>query len=117
MNEQNKNVKKFVDLKTDIGNAIEFGCGAGRDTIYLIRNNWNVLAIDREDVENRIKGRLTQDEQRKFRFQRQNFEEIVLEKNNFLVANFFLPFCKKECFYELWKKIENSILPNRLFCW
>ena len=96
-----KNIEKFVDLKTDIGNAIKLGCGAGRDTIYLIRNNWNVLAIDREDVENRIKGRLTQDEQRKFRFQRQNFEEIVLEKNNLLVANFCLQFCKKECFYEL----------------
>lgn len=54
-----KNVAYFInEIQCDSGNAIELGCGAGNDTVYLIKNNWNVLAIDREDVEKRIVKRL-----------------------------------------------------------
>ena len=49
-----KNVAKFIEIESNVGNAIDLGCGAGRDTVYLIKNGWNVLAIDRENVENRI---------------------------------------------------------------
>lgn len=53
------NVQYFIDkIKCNPSNAIELGCGAGNDTVYLIKNNWNVLAIDREDVEERISNRL-----------------------------------------------------------
>lgn len=112
----NNNIKKFINMKKIPGNAIELGCGAGRDTLYLIKNNWNVLAIDRENVEDRIKKRInTQEYLNKFRFQQQNFEDIVLEKNNLLVANYSLPFCNKNEFTKLWKKIEKSILKNGYF--
>lgn len=111
-----KNIKKFIEMKTNIGNAIDLGCGAGRDTVYLIRNKWNVLAIDRENVEDRIRKRLNQDELKRFRFQRQDFENVVLEENNLFVANFSLPFCNKNKFKQLWDKINKSILPNRIFC-
>ena len=39
--------QKFIKLKIKPTNAIELGCGAGRDTEYLIKNGWNVLAIDK----------------------------------------------------------------------
>ena len=88
-----KNVKTFVEIESNTGKAIELGCGAGRDTVYLIKNKWNVLSIDRENVEDRIRKRLNEEELKRFRFQRQDFENIVLEENNLLVANFCLPFC------------------------
>lgn len=116
MNPPNKNVKKFVEIESNAGKAIELGCGAGRDTVYLIKNKWNVLAIDRENVEDRIIKRLDEEELKRFKFQRQDFENIVLEENNLVVANFCLPFCNKNKFYELWDKINKSILPNRIFC-
>ena len=79
------NVQYFVDkIKCHPGKAIELGCGAGNDTVYLIKNNWNVLAIDREDVEERIAKRLNDEEREKFRFQKQNFESLELEKNNLI---------------------------------
>ena len=110
-------VKKFIELKIGPGNAVELGCGAGRDTIYLIKNGWNVLAIDREDVKERIAKRLTKEELAKFKFQKQDFETLKLEENNLIVANYSLSFCNKNKFSELWNKINDSIFTNRIFCW
>ena len=110
------NVKYFIDkVKCNPGKAIELGCGVGNDTVYLIKNNWNVLAIDREDVEERIDKRLKNEELEKFRFQRQDFENLKLEENNLIVANYSLPFCNKDKFNELWDKINDSILGDGYF--
>ena len=105
------------EIKCNPGKAIELGCGAGNDTVYLIKNNWNVLAIDREDVEERIAKRLVKKELAKFTFQKQDFETLKLQENKLIIANYSLPFCKKNKFEELWDKIKRSIVPNRIFCW
>lgn len=111
----NYTVRKFIELNVKSGNAVELGCGAGRDTVYLIRKGWNVLSIDREDVESRITKNLTKVELKRFRFSKQKFENIELEKNNLVVANFSLPFCNKNDFKELWNKINDSILKDGYF--
>jgi len=112
------NVEYFInEIQCNSGNAIELGCGAGNDTVYLIKNNWNVLAIDREDVKERIAKRLTKEELAKFKFQKQDFETLKLEENNLIVANYSLSFCNKNRFSELWNKINDSIFTNRIFCW
>lgn len=111
----NYTVRKFIELNVKTGNAVELGCGAGRDTVYLIRKGWNVLSIDREDVESRITKNLTEVELKRFRFSKQKFEDIELEKNNLVVANFSLPFCNKNDFKELWNKINDSILKDGYF--
>ena len=110
------NVQYFVEkIKCNPGKAIELGCGVENDTVYLIKNNWNVLAIDREDVKEKIVKKLNDEEQEKFRFQKQNFECLELEKNNLIVANYSLPFCNKNNFKELWNKINKSILKDGYF--
>ena len=111
----NKIVKKFIELNIEPNNAIELGCGAGRDSIYLIKNGWNVLAIDKEDVKARISKKLNKEELKRFRFSKQNFESLELECTNLLVANFSLSFCDKNYFKELWNKINNSILKDGYF--
>ena len=108
-------VKKFIELKIEPGNAVELGCGAGRDTVCLIKNGWNVLAIDRENVESRIVAKLSEEELKQFKFSKQKFEYIELEKNNLVVSNFSLPFCNKNNFKELWNKINDSILKDGYF--
>lgn len=111
----NYTVKKFIKLNVEPGNAVELGCGVGRDTVCLIKNGWNVLAIDRENVESRIAAKLSEEELKQFKFLKQKFEYIELEKNNLVVANFSLPFCNKNNFKELWNKINNSILKDGYF--
>jgi len=110
-------VKKFVDMNIKPKNAIDLGCGAGRDTIYLIKNGWNVVAIDKEDTQEIIVSKLDNEELKKFSFKCQDFENIELEKNNLVVANFSIPFCNKAYFSEFWIKLSNSILSERILCW
>ena len=111
----NLNVREFTEIEKKTGNAIDIGCGAGRDTIFLIKKGWSVLAIDREDTKSMIKENLNEKEILKLKFSKQDFENIVLEDNDLIVANFSLPFCDKKCFYNIWDKIVNSIRKDGYF--
>lgn len=111
-----ENIKEFIKMKAKSGKAIDLGCGTGRDTVFLIKNTWDVLAIDREeDAKEIILEKLNTEELKRFRFISENFENIELEKNNLIVANFSLPFCNKNYFYELWNKIVTSISKDGYF--
>lgn len=108
-------VKKFINMNIKPKNAIDLGCGAGRDTIYLIKNGWKVLSIDKEDNREIIASKLDNEEIEMFDFRCLNFENIELEKNNLLVANFSIPFCNKGYFNDFWNKISNSIFKDGYF--
>lgn len=110
-------VKKFINMNNNPKYAIDLGCGAGRDTIYLIKNGWKVLSIDKENTREIISSKLNNEELKNFNFECQDFENIELEKNNLLVANFSIPFCNKDYFNEFWNKISNSILQERILRW
>ena len=109
-------IKKFINMDIKPKKAIDLGCGAGRDTIYLIKNGWNVLSIDKENTRETISSKLNNDEIKRFNFKCQNFENIELENTDLLVANFSIPFCNKNRFKEFWKKISDSISNERIFC-
>ena len=107
--EPNYVIGEILKLGVMPGRALELGCGAGRDTVCLIKNGWYVLAIDKEDVEERIRGRLDEDEGKRFRFSRQRFEDAKLEECDLVVANFSLSFCDKNRFGDLCRKVEENI--------
>lgn len=113
----NDNIKHFISLGVKPQTAIDLGCGAGRDSIFLIKNGWTVISIDNENVEHFIAPKLLEQEKLKFKFIQARFEEIEIEKNNLIVANNSLPFCPKLKFNELWTKIVDSIKDERILCW
>lgn len=49
-----KNVQMFWKDNVQTGTATDFGCGAGRDTIFLIKNGWNVISVDKENTKTLI---------------------------------------------------------------
>ena len=111
-----KELKYFINkVEHKTGKAIELGCGAGVNTEYLIKNNWEVIANDIEDVESLIKERLNKDELKRLKFVRKNFEEMELEDNDLIFACNSISFCKKENFQSLWTRIEKSIKVNGFF--
>lgn len=112
----NKNVKYFIDnIKLRQTSAIDLGCGQGNDTLYLIKKGWKVLGIDREDVEERIRKRLTEEQQLSFKFELQDFENLKIKKTDLIIANFSLSFCNNNKFKETWKIIKESIRAEGYF--
>lgn len=110
-----KNIRTFIDMKVKPGTCIDLGCGAGRDTVFLIQNGWKVIAIDKEDTEKMIRSSLNEEQQDCLEFIKQDFKDVTLKPCNLLVANASLSFCDKKYFYELWNKIVNSILKDGYF--
>ena len=110
-----KNIRTFLNMKVKAGTCIDLGCGAGRDTVFLIKNGWKVIAIDKEDTENIIRNSLNEEEQNSLKFVKQDFENVILESCNLLVANASLSFCHKKYFNELWNKIMTSITEDGYF--
>lgn len=111
------NVEKFISFNIEPGKAIDLGCGAGRDTIELLKNNWEVTSIDRENTKGIIEEQLNENELKNFKFMQSDFEELQLEKNNLVVANFSLPFCNKSHFMNFYNQINESLEKGRIFCW
>ena len=63
-------LKKFFEMKLDnitLKRAIDLGCGSGNDTIYLLKKNYFVTAVDKEkDVIDIIKNRISDTSNLKF---------------------------------------------------
>ncbi len=111
-----KNVKYFIEnMKIQPGKAIDIGCGAGNDTVYLIKNGWSVTSIDKENVEERISKRLNKEELTRFNFQKQELETIKLRMSDLIIANYSLSFCNKQEFNKMWKTIEENIVQEGYF--
>ena len=99
--------------------AIDLGCGEGRDTVELLRNNFTVLAIDshpqagtllaaRSDIAPAMSAHV--------RFQQADFEHLTLPPARLINASFALPFCPPNHFAALWDQITKSLPPGGLFC-
>ena len=112
-----ENVIEFLEKDIKPRQAIDLGCGAGRDTIALLKSGWRVLAIDREEkAKGHILEQVKKNDFSRFRFKQADFRHVELGKVDLIVSNLTLSFCPKSDFSTLWNKISNSIVDGRIFC-
>ena len=108
-------LERFGD-EVKSGNAVDLGCGDGRDTVELLRRGWSVLAIDAEPaaIERlRSRGDLPKDAALETLIAR--FEEAAWPPVNFVNASFALPLCPPQRFPEVWARIERSLAAGGRF--
>jgi tellurite methyltransferase len=106
-------MKEVGDKK---GLVIDLGCGAGMDSLYFLRNGWEVLAIDSSPeflIANRSK--IPEELQQRLIIEKMHFEELTLPKADCIIANFSLPFCNPKQFNDMWSKIVKQIKIGGIF--
>lgn len=110
-----RTIKRFGEFK---GLAYDLGCGAGNESIYLIKNGWKVFAVDKETevIKDRC-NELTKQEQVNLTIAEEDFKNLNFEQDvDFILSLFSLPWCDKKTFYDVWSKIENSLKIGGRIC-
>jgi SAM-dependent methyltransferase len=100
------------------GDAVDLGCGEGRDAIEMLRRGWQVLAIDGEtEAIRRIVARpdLTDALRARLAIRVERLEETAVPPCDFVNASFALPFCRADAFATLWERIVAAIRPGGRF--
>lgn len=106
-------VDAFESFSPKPGIAIDLGCGAGRDTRYLLEKGFEVTAVDKDpEAEKYIKRLPCQD---KVGFICAGFEDFSFDCYDLVNTHYALPFTGKGDFDNVMKKIINSINPGGLF--
>lgn len=114
-----KILAKYFDLGLDSNSkgdkiAIDLGCGAGNDTIYLLKKNYKVIAVDKEvSVIDFIKGRISDTSRLDFIID--SFENVKLNKANLIISNFSIYFCEPQYFNRFCNEITNNIVEGGYF--
>jgi len=99
------------------GLALDLGCGTGRDTLVLLEQGWQVLALDAEpEALSALRERTPALLQGRLETRQARFETVTLPGCDLLNSSFALPFCEPAQFPALWSGIAAAVRPGGLFC-
>jgi SAM-dependent methyltransferase len=100
-----------------LGQAVDLGCGGGRDTIEILRRGWPVLAIDAQA--SALETLLARPELAEFsgrpETQVARFEEARWPAADLVNSSFALPLCPRAAFLPMWQRIHASLTPGGRF--
>jgi len=99
------------------GTAIDLGCGNGVDTLAMLEQGFEVLAIDQDPNAALHLQSINTPYIERLCFQKSSFECLnELPLTNLVNATFSLPFCHPNQFEKLWHNITHCINSEGYFC-
>lgn len=101
-----------VSLLGRVGEALDLGCGAGRDTRYLLAQGFEVTAVDREAASLAVLSELSSE---RLRCVQSSFEDFVFEQYYLINAHFALHFIQKDHFPIVFSRIKVALKPSGIF--
>lgn len=106
-------VEAFEIFSPVPGLAADLGCGAGRDSRYLLEKGFDVAAVDKDPAAEVYLKQLPH--QDKLEFSCTGFEDFNFARYNLINAHYALPFAGRENIDGVMNKVIDAINPDGLF--
>jgi tellurite methyltransferase len=103
---------RAVSLLGCVGEALDLGCGAGRDTRYLLAQGFRVTAVDREAASLAVLSELSSE---RLRCVQSSFEDFAFGQYDLVNAHFALPFIQRDQFSVVFARLKASLKPGGIF--
>ena len=103
---------RAASLVTRKNRALDLGCGAGRDTRYLLTQGFQVTAVDADANAMAILATFPQE---KLRAVQSSFGDFVFENYDLINAHYCLPFLAREQFYSVFGKVRQALNSEGIF--
>jgi tellurite methyltransferase len=92
--------------------ALDLGCGAGRDTRFLLGQGFKVTAVDNDSHAIALLANFPQD---RLRAVQASFEAFEFETYDLINAHFALPFTSEDRFHEAFARIKLALNAGGIF--
>ncbi|HVB75183.1 MAG TPA: class I SAM-dependent methyltransferase [Ktedonobacteraceae bacterium] len=103
---------RAISLLAQKERALDLGCGAGRDTRYMLEQGLQVTAVDADAHAMAILATFPQE---RLRAVQSSFVDFVFERYDLINAHYCLPFLARDQFYAVFGRARAALLPAGIF--